>query len=758
MKADAGLIIFVRHLPGGSEFLDEVGQEGKITEIAARVREADWSRFSTITELDLSQKQIKILPPEIGKLTRLESLDLSKNELRELPSEIGLLTNLIELGLHVNILTKLPPEIKNLKNLNAVDAAYNEFDTLPIELGDEIELIQKYNNYVLHHLDKSSKFFKLNNLERDSELRYYVRTSLNKSSPTRHIFVKKLMTDRFLFRFVRFLPGGNEFLKEIGGDQVPEVVQRIRDADWSRFTILTELDLNGKKLVKLPPEIGRLTRLETLSLANTNLKELPPEIGLLTNLCVLNLQKNQLKKLPAEIKNLKHLNAISIYENEFDSLPSVLGDENVIVQKHINYVHCFPSYPNHPEFLKASKLSQYNWIRGILVTSLIKTSPARHLMEKQLLTDRNLIFFVKLLPGGSKFLQEIGGDQIPELARRVRDADWGRFSSVKELILVNRKFSELPLEVGKLTGLELLDLAGNKLTTLPSEVGQLTNLRILGLRNNQLESLPPEIRNLKHLHAVDISENEFDSLPEEFGNERELLRKHRNYFGEGSESIIKNSPEYRMLTALKDSKNYFKSFVEKYESVLNTSCDRNIKKPVSKEESKKTESQKGDGQSPKKRKKRRRRKKSLPSPIDKTPQEPLREPKIRRPVVRRKKKSLKGALKRVRKNPNVVAATLTARSVIKNKKKSSIPKKFLRALETMSTMRPKNVKCIRFIRLAVDLGGSLRRTSGDHHIMTFPNGRHISIPRHNPVSRGTASAIMDRLREEGESQLSQFQS
>jgi leucine-rich repeat protein SHOC2 len=51
------------------------------------------------TELDLMEKDLTKLPPEIGKLSNLQELSLGNNSLKILPPEIGLLANLKVLDL-----------------------------------------------------------------------------------------------------------------------------------------------------------------------------------------------------------------------------------------------------------------------------------------------------------------------------------------------------------------------------------------------------------------------------------------------------------------------------------------------------------------------------------------------------------------------------------------------------------------------------------------------------------------------------------
>ena len=72
---------------------------------------------------------------------------------------------------------------------------------------------------------------------------------------------------------------------------------------------VTWLDLSGKNLTALPPEIGQLTNLSTLYLHNSQLTSLPAEIGQFTNLSTLDLRSNQLTSLPAEIGQLTKYNS-----------------------------------------------------------------------------------------------------------------------------------------------------------------------------------------------------------------------------------------------------------------------------------------------------------------------------------------------------------------------------------------------------------------------------------------------------------------
>ena len=88
-----------------------------------------------VVELNLHSKQIKTLPPELGKLESLKSLNLRDNEIKTLPPELGQLESLRSLNLSDNEIKTLPPELGQMESLRSLDLSDNEIKTLPPELG-----------------------------------------------------------------------------------------------------------------------------------------------------------------------------------------------------------------------------------------------------------------------------------------------------------------------------------------------------------------------------------------------------------------------------------------------------------------------------------------------------------------------------------------------------------------------------------------------------------------------------------------------
>ena len=97
-------------------------------------------QLTELTQLDLGMNQLTALPPDIGQLTKLTTLYVDENQLTALPPEIGQLAKLTNLGSFGNRLTALPPEIGQLTGLTHLDLSRNQLTALPPEIGQLTKL------------------------------------------------------------------------------------------------------------------------------------------------------------------------------------------------------------------------------------------------------------------------------------------------------------------------------------------------------------------------------------------------------------------------------------------------------------------------------------------------------------------------------------------------------------------------------------------------------------------------------------------
>jgi len=232
----------------------------------------------------------------------------------------------------------------------------------------------------------------------------------------------------------------------------------------------TELNLSGKKLSSLPPEISQLSNLTKLYLNNNQLGSLPPEIGKLSNLTQLYLHNNQLGSLPPDISQLSNLTRLSLSNNQFSNLPREISQLFNLTELSLRN-NQFSNLP--PEISQLFNLTEL------------------YLSNNQ---------FSNLPP------------EVCQL------------SNLTQLSLSNNQLKSLTSEISQLSSLALLSLDNNQLSSLPSEISQLSNLRWLYLHNNQLSSLPREISQLFNLTELSLSNNQFSNLPREISELSNLTK------------------------------------------------------------------------------------------------------------------------------------------------------------------------------------------------------------------------------------------
>ncbi|MEH2421256.1 MAG: COR domain-containing protein [Nostoc sp.] len=270
---------------------------------------------------------------------------------------------------------------------------------------------------------------------------------------------------------------------------------------------LTKLNLSGKGLTTLPPEIVKLTNLQTLNLSSNQLSSLPPEIGQLTNLQSLNLNNNQLSSLPPEIGQLTNLQSLNLNNNQLSSLPPKIGQLTNLQSLNLNN-NQLSSLP--PEIGQLTNL-QFLYLNNNQLSSLPpEIGQLTNLQSLNLYNNQ-----LSSLPpeiGQLTNLQSLNlsSNQLSSLPPEI-----GQLTNLQSLNLYNNQLSSLPLEIGQLTNLQSLYLSSNQLSSLPPEIGQLTNLQSLYLDSNQLSSLPPEIGQLSNLQSLYLDSNPLESPPPE---------------------------------------------------------------------------------------------------------------------------------------------------------------------------------------------------------------------------------------------------
>jgi small GTP-binding protein len=251
-----------------------------------------------VTRLNLSGKELTVLPSEIGQLTKLTQLDLTNNRLSALPPQIYQLTNLTLLSLRGNRLSALPSDIGQLTNLTQLFLSNNQLSVLPPEIGQLTKLTQL--SLTCNQLSAlPPQIYQLTNLTQ-----LHLKDNQLSVLPSDIGQLTNLTQLDLSYNQLSALP--------------PQI---------SQLTNLTQLDLRFNQLSVLPPEIGQLTKVTHLYLRYNQLSTLPSEIGQLTNLTLLYLSSNQLSALPLEIGQLTNLKFLDIANNPLTSPPPEIVEQ-----------------------------------------------------------------------------------------------------------------------------------------------------------------------------------------------------------------------------------------------------------------------------------------------------------------------------------------------------------------------------------------------------------------------------------------------
>ena len=316
--------------------------------------------------------------------------------------------------------------------------------------------------------------------------------------------------------------------------------------ELAELTFLTELDLSGISLAKIPDFIGSLSSLKKLSLGDSG-SELPQWLGDFVNLEFLEIKNDNIETIPASISNLKKLKILHIHGERLASLPEEIGEKLRLTSMDLKCPQLC-SLPESFANLKTLRNFRFDECKMALVPGFISDWPEltkleinaegyyfRPYISVQALPENigNLKKLkhlcikaanIKTIPDslGCCHLEylELTGDYetIPE--------SFANFSKLKTLKLSSPILKSLPESLGYLFSLKELHIESDKLSALPQSLCELKELEGLCLDTFSLEVLPDAFGNLGKLKSIDIFSGKMTELPESIGNLRNLKSIH----------------------------------------------------------------------------------------------------------------------------------------------------------------------------------------------------------------------------------------
>ncbi|XP_019153190.1 PREDICTED: plant intracellular Ras-group-related LRR protein 9-like [Ipomoea nil] len=233
-----------------------------------------------VERVDLSGRQLNLLPEAFGRICSLLVLNLSNNDLKAIPNSISGLKNLLELYLSCNVLESLPNSIGLLFNLKILDISSNKLTRLPDSIchcRSLVELNVSFNKLSYLPMKMGCELVNLRRLSLPFNKLWSLPTSIGEMKS------------------------------------------------------LSILDVHFNELHGIPLSIGKLTNLEILNLSSNfnDFTHLPDTIGDLINLKELDLSNNQIYELPVTFARLDNLIVLKIDQNPIVVPPKEVVDEGV---------------------------------------------------------------------------------------------------------------------------------------------------------------------------------------------------------------------------------------------------------------------------------------------------------------------------------------------------------------------------------------------------------------------------------------------
>lgn len=245
------LVAFCEHLPVKKVLFASEDPLEKARELREWLSTDD--KIAQMKNLDLTNKQLKVVPPEIRHFKALTNLKLGRNQLKRLPAAICTLFELRLLNLMHNRLSELPANIGNLTKLRTLGAEHNQLKGLPKSI---VKLVELQDLYLQHNY--------ISALPEDIDEMEALQT---------------LVLDK------------NDLMA------LPKSMGNLKN--------LSMLKVEGNILESVPEELGKLRgSLNELDLRNNNLSSLPNSIADIRESCELNINGNPMnyKDLPIAIR------------------------------------------------------------------------------------------------------------------------------------------------------------------------------------------------------------------------------------------------------------------------------------------------------------------------------------------------------------------------------------------------------------------------------------------------------------------------
>ena len=458
-----------------------------------------------ITKLDLSNKQLTVLPAEIGQLNSLIELILTNNQLITLPLEIGQLSNLDKFVISNNQITFLPAEIGQLTNLKLLEVNHNNLTALPTEIGNlsaliNLSLVNNQITFLPAEFGQLSNLWFFNALQNElfelpeelGQLTNLMFLNLGNNQlsclPTE---ISNLYNNTWLIGSPDFsnnpnLPFGFTF-EEFYNTGIGTCCVST-DYDATQHNVLTTIfNENPLSQTALGWNIYDCDYCNWEGVScNTS--------GQVT---ILNISNKQLTSLPIEILQLNNLIDLDVSNNDLSCFPIELSAfcNNSLV----------PNVANNPLLP-----TTFTW--GEFCSSGLGACCPFTYFDSAQYNALVAIYYANDATTQSALGWNLNDCHYYEW----NGVTCNQMGQVTELNFENVQLTSIPTQIDFLNSLTHLNFNNNQLTSLPIEIANLSNLVELQVDNNQLSCLPEEFNTFCSVPFFTASFDNNPNMPSNF--------------------------------------------------------------------------------------------------------------------------------------------------------------------------------------------------------------------------------------------------
>ncbi len=399
----------------------QTGKEQKIIQI---LKNTDLSRFPSVVELYFRGNQniqIAYLDNTTLKLiSKLDNNNLSVVQIHLLDSQnnnhiIFINATKRDSLLYSNYYYVLSVFKNKTQNITLYVVPEEIPQILKLELGTEFHY-QKLGNFWAYITENTHYLLDFNFFGNVCFVQKCFLSAQNHKQNCKKIVKLTWTGNKFAFKLIDYKRNSNLLTSE----QLDKVKRYTNlDVALANPSKVYILDLDGKGISKLPPDIKYLKKLQILILSNNNLDSLPEEIGELSNLQILraennniayipkslgflyyleelNLANNRLNWIPYEFANLKNLEKLNVSGNELDVLAFDMSNLQNLYSINLSK-NKFEKIPYQIFKLKhLIYLDLSNNPVKVLPRELIDMHSLQYLVIKNTLIDTNQIKYLKL--------------------------------------------------------------------------------------------------------------------------------------------------------------------------------------------------------------------------------------------------------------------------------------------------------------------------------------------------------------------------